>query len=41
VGFADHSAVGTVCFADTRVVAKTDYSADSETAVDLNYDFTD
>jgi hypothetical protein len=38
--FADHSAVGTICSADTRVVAKTDYSADSETTVDLNCGFT-
>jgi hypothetical protein len=41
VGFADHSAVGTVCSVDTRVVAETDYSADSDTAVDLSYDSID
>jgi hypothetical protein len=41
VEFADHSAVGTVCSADTRVVAETDYSADSETTIDLNYGSTD
>jgi hypothetical protein len=40
VGFADHSAVETVCSADTGVVAKTDYSTDSETTVDLNYGST-
>jgi hypothetical protein len=39
--FADHSVVGTVCSADTGVVAETDYSADSETTVDLNYGSTD
>jgi hypothetical protein len=41
VEFADHSAVGTVYSADTRVVAETDYSADSDTTVDLNYGSTD
>jgi hypothetical protein len=41
VGFDDHSAVGIVYSADTGVVAETDYSADSETTVDLNYGFTD
>jgi hypothetical protein len=39
--FANHSAVGTVGSADTGVVAKTDYSADSKTTVDLNYGSTD
>jgi hypothetical protein len=39
--FADHSAVGTVCSADIGVVAETDYSANSETTVDLNYGSTD
>jgi hypothetical protein len=41
VEFADHSAVGTVCSADTRVIVETDYSTDSETTVDLNYGSTD
>jgi hypothetical protein len=41
VEFADHSAVGTVCSADTEVVVETDYSAYSETTVDLNCDSTD
>jgi hypothetical protein len=41
VEFADHSAVGTVCSPDTGVIAETDYSADSETTVDLNYGSTD
>jgi hypothetical protein len=40
VEFADHSAVETVCSADIRIVAKTDYSAYSETTVDLNYGST-
>jgi hypothetical protein len=40
VEFADNSAVGTVYFADTEVVTETDYSADSETTVDLNYGST-
>jgi hypothetical protein len=40
VEFADHSDVGTVYSADTRVVAKTNYSTDSETTVDLNYGST-
>jgi hypothetical protein len=40
VEFADHSAIGIVCSADTGVVAETDYSADSETTVDLNYGST-
>jgi hypothetical protein len=39
--FADHSAVGTVFSADTGIVARTDYSAYSETTVDLNYSSTD
>jgi hypothetical protein len=39
--FADYSAVGTVCSADTGVVAETDYSADSVTTIDLNYGSTD
>jgi hypothetical protein len=39
--FADHSAVGTACSTDTEVVVETDYSADSETTVDLNYGSTD
>jgi hypothetical protein len=39
--FVDHSVVGTVCSADTRVVAETDYSTDSETTIDLNYGSTD
>jgi hypothetical protein len=41
VEFADHSAVGTVCSADTGIVAEIDYSTDSETTVDLNYGSTD
>jgi hypothetical protein len=41
VKFADHSAIRTVCSPDTGVVAETDYSADSETTVDLNYGSTD
>jgi hypothetical protein len=41
MGFADHLAVGIVYSADTRVVAETDYSADSETTVDWNYSSTD
>jgi hypothetical protein len=41
VEFADHSAVGTACSADTEVVVGTDYSVDSETIVDLNYGSTD
>jgi hypothetical protein len=41
VEFADHSAIGTVCSADTEVVAETDYSANSETTVDWNYGSTD
>jgi hypothetical protein len=41
VEFADHSAVGTVCYADIRIVAETDYSVYSETTVDLNYGSTD
>jgi hypothetical protein len=41
VEFADHSAVGTVCSAGTGIVAETDYSAYSETIVDLNYGSTD
>jgi hypothetical protein len=40
MGFADHSGIGTVCSTDTRVVAETDYSADSKTTVDLNYGST-
>jgi hypothetical protein len=40
VRFADHSAVETICSADTGVVAETNYSADSETTVDLNYGST-
>jgi hypothetical protein len=39
--FAAHSAIGTVCSADTGVIAKTDYSANSETIVDWNYGSTD
>jgi hypothetical protein len=35
VGFADQSAVGTVCSADTGVVAETDCSVDSETTVEV------
>jgi hypothetical protein len=41
VEFADHSAVGTACSADTEVIVGTDYSVDSETTVDLNYGSTD
>jgi hypothetical protein len=41
VGFANHSTVGIVYSADTRVVAETNYSADSETTIDLNYGSTD
>jgi hypothetical protein len=40
VGFANHPAVGTVCFADTGVVAETDHSTDSKTTIDLNYGST-
>jgi hypothetical protein len=40
VGFADHSAIGTVYSADTGVIAETDYSIDSETTVDLDYGST-
>jgi hypothetical protein len=39
--FADHSTVETVCSADTGVVVETDYSAYSETTVDLNCGSTD
>jgi hypothetical protein len=39
--FADHFAIRIVCSADTGVVAETDYSADSEITVDLNYGSTD
>jgi hypothetical protein len=41
VEFADHSAAETAYSADTGVVVGTDYSVDSETTVDLNYDSTD
>jgi hypothetical protein len=41
VEFADHSVVGTICSADTGVIAETDCSADSETTVDLHCGSTD
>jgi hypothetical protein len=40
-GFVDHSVIGTIYSAKTRVVAETDYSTNSRTTVDLNYDSTD
>jgi hypothetical protein len=41
MGFANHSAAGTDCSADTKAVAETDFSVDSETIIDLNYGSTD
>jgi hypothetical protein len=41
MGFVDHSAVGTIYSTKTGVVAETDYSTNSRTTVDLNYDSTD